>query len=257
MIDPILKAIRHLLSSESFGCRVALVTGPDAFASAVLDVSGNVLAGGIPGQYAEQIVADAGKLMAVERSATLRYDNTEAYFEVIAPRPRLLIFGAVHIAQAMLPMARSLGFTVSISDARAAFISAERFPEADELLTGWPGDIAESLRLDARTFVVILSHDARYEDPLWPLLLPSPVRYIGAMGSRKTSAARAKRLTDAGYPSETIGRIHGPVGLDIGARTPAEVAVAILGELTGVRYAAGSVPNTHGLPVRLGKAEYL
>jgi len=254
---PMLAAVRHLVDSDEFGCRIVMVSGPDQFASAVIDADGGYITGRLPAHLAGGLVADAVTLMSVERTTTVRYGDEEAFFEVIAPRPKLLVFGAVHIAQALVPMAQMMGFEVSVSDARPAFITADRFPDADELLTGWPGDLSDRLAFDRRTFVVILSHDARYEDPLWPMLLDSPVRYIGAMGSRKTAAARSERLLAAGYPAEAVDRIHGPIGIDIGAVTPSEIAVSILAELTASRYGSGSDLELVGQVQRLTKSEYL
>ena len=255
--DPALAAVRHLVDSDQFGCRIVMVSGPNLFASAVVDADGGYITGRLPERLAGSLVSDAITLMAVERTTTVRYGDEEAFFEVIVLRPKLLVFGAVHVAQALVPMAQLMGFDVSVSDARPAFITGDRFPEADELLAGWPGDLEDRLVFDRRTFVVILSHDARYEDPLWPLLLDSPVRYIGAMGSKKTAAARRERLIAEGYPAEAVDRIHGPIGLDIGAVTPAEIAVSILAELTASRYGSGSDLELVGEIHRLAKSEYL
>lgn len=253
----VLAAVRHLVDAAQFGCRIIMVSGPDQFASAVVDADGGYITGRLPERLAGSLVADAVTLMSVERTTTVRYGEEEAFFEVIAPRPKLLVFGAVHVAQALVPMARMMGFEVSVSDARPAFITSDRFPEADELLAGWPGDLGDRLMFDRRTFVVILSHDARYEDPLWPVVLGSPVRYIGAMGSRKTAAARRERLLAEGHPVEAVDRIHGPIGIDIGAVTPAEIAVSILAELTASRYGSGSDLELIGEVQRLTKSEYL
>ena len=254
---PVLAAVRHLVDSDQFGCRVVMVSGPDQFGSAVIDEDGGYITGRLPERLAGSLVSDAIALMSVERTTTVRYGDEEAYFEVIAPRPKLLVFGAVHVAQTLVPMAQLMGFEVSVSDARPAFITADRFPDADELLAGWPGDLGDRLVFDRRTFVVILSHDARYEDPLWPMLLNSPVRYIGAMGSRKTAAARRERLLADGYPAEAVDRIHGPIGIDIGAVTPSEIAVSILAELTASRYGSGSDLELIGQVQRITKSEYL
>ncbi len=254
---PVLAAVRHLVDSDQFGCRIVMVSGPDRFTSAVVDADGGYITGHLPERLAGDLVADAITLMSVERTTTVRYGDEEAFFEVIAPRPKLLVFGAVHVAQALVPMAQLMGFDVSVSDARPAFITDDRFPDADELLAGWPGDLGDRLVFDRRTFVVILSHDARYEDPLWPMLLDSPVRYIGAMGSKKTAKARRERLLAEGYPSAAVDRIHGPIGIDIGAVTPAEIAVSILAELTASRYGSGSDLGLVGELQRLTKSEYL
>ena len=125
---------------------------------------------------------------------TLTYGTNEIYIESLVPRPHLVVFGAVHIAQELVPMAKRLGFHVVVSDARAAFTTSERFPDADSLLIGWPDQI--DLVFDRRTYVVVLSHDARFEDPLWPLVLKAPVaihRGNGQLENRTTSTREVAR----------------------------------------------------------------
>lgn len=256
--EPTLAALRHLVEGEEFGCRVVVTDGGDITHTAVLDGDGGFITGSVPDRLTGPVVSDAVSLMDVERTVTLGYeDGVEVFYDVVAPPPRLLVFGAVHVAQALVPMARLLGFGVTVADARPAFVTRDRFPDADRLLVGWPGDIRDELAFDRRTFVVVLSHDARYEDPLWPLVLPSNARYIGAMGSRKTAAARAERLANLGYDQEAIDRINGPVGIDIGAVTPAEIAVSILAEIVAERYGSDSDLELVGRPVRLTKGEHL
>jgi xanthine dehydrogenase accessory factor len=138
-----------------------------------------------------------------------------------------------------------------VADPRPAFVTAERFPEANELRVGWPDAVVDSSSFDTRTFVVVLTHDRRFEDPLWPIVLPTEVRYIGAMGSAKTTAARRERLIASGFTADQVDRIHGPIGLDIGSRSAGEVAIAILGEMISQRYLHDQEPRLEGRRVRL------
>jgi xanthine dehydrogenase accessory factor len=245
-------AVRRLVESERLGAKLTVVAGDGIGTAAVLDRELGIVAGTVP--LADLVSEDALVLIDREQSATLLYDGgVEIFVEVIAPRPRLLIFGAVHIAQELAVIAARLGYHVTVSDARPVFTTRDRFPGVDELLVGWPGDLVEQLNFDRRTFVVVLSHDARFEDPLWPMVHGTPVRYIGAMGSRKTAAARRARLAEAGWTDQELDRIHGPIGIDIGADSPGEIAVSILAEMTAVRYGADVEPQLVGVPQRLGK----
>ncbi|MGH8871939.1 MAG: XdhC family protein [Acidimicrobiia bacterium] len=251
MTSPVLDATRKLIDEDAFGVVVTVIAGPDPGAKAVLDARGEVLGGGLPDSLSDKARADAAVLMAREKSTTLAYGDEELFFEVLTPRPRLFVFGAVHIAQELVQHASLLGFHTIVADPRPAFVTKDRFPEADELRVGWPHDVVDASSFDARTFVVVLTHDRRFEDPLWPLLLPTDVRYIGAMGSAKTSASRRDRLRASGFTTDQVDRIHGPIGLDIGSTSAGEVAIAILGEMISVRYRHDEEPRLEGRPVRL------
>ncbi len=146
--------------------------------------------------------------------------------------PRLIVVGAVHIAQALVPMAAITGFQVTVLDPREGFATAERFPGA-ELLKEWPDEAMDALDPDRRTAVVALTHDPRIDDPALVAALGSDAFYLGALGSRKTQGARTERLAALGFSEESLARIHGPVGLPIGARTPEEIAVAVLAQVIG------------------------
>ena len=146
--------------------------------------------------------------------------------------PRLIIVGAVHIAQALAPMAEIAGFSVTIVDPREGFATAERFPGAI-LVREWPDRVLAGVDPDARTALVALTHDPKIDDPALIAALDSDAFYIGALGSRKTQAARRRRLAEHDFPEESLDRIHGPVGLPIGALKPEEIAVAVLAEVIG------------------------
>ncbi|MFW8637222.1 XdhC family protein [Cribrihabitans pelagius] len=160
-------------------------------------------------------------------------DDGETFVAVHNPPLRLIVVGAVHIAQALVPMARLAGYDPVIIDPRAAFASPERFP-GEELLDDWPDEAVARLGLDARSALVLLTHDPKLDDPALHAGLLGDVFYIGALGSKRTHAQRLERLGAAGFSEPQMARIHGPIGLDIGAAGPAEIAVSILAEITAV-----------------------
>ena len=178
-------------------------------------------------------VAEANTLLVSGRS-TLLAAGDRLFARAYVPSPRLLIVGAVHIAQALAPMAAAAGFEVIVIDPRGAFASAERFPGV-QLCDEWPDEALTRLGLDAATALVALSHDPKLDDPALELALPSKLFYIGALGSRRTHEKRLERLRAAGL-GELTGRIHSPIGLNLGGRAPAEIAVSILAEVIQVRY---------------------
>jgi xanthine dehydrogenase accessory factor len=167
-------------------------------------------------------------------SSATRTDET-TFVEHFAPPPVLMIFGAVDTGQALCRMAKQVGFTTIVSDARAKFATPERLPDADELVVGWPAMAYERHEIDDATYVVVLTHDPRFDEPALGPALRSDAPYIGALGSRRAQATRRERLLNAGYTDDEISRIRGPLGLDIGAVTPAETAVSILAEILAVR----------------------
>jgi xanthine dehydrogenase accessory factor len=247
------QAIQGLLDSESLGSVVTVVTGPRLGEKAVVDSDGMIVAGSIPDGIRSDVLADAVTLMGHEQHRALEYGEHSVFIETLAPPPDLLIFGAVHIGQALASFGTQMGYRVTVVDSRAPFVTEERFPTAHRLLVGWPRDLIDQLTFDRRTWVAVLSHDPRHETPPLEAALKADTRYIGAMGSRRTHALRVERLTELGFAEEEIARIHSPIGLDIGAETPQEVAVSILAEMTMIRYGAGSGLSLRGTEGRVHK----
>ncbi len=160
-------------------------------------------------------------------------DDGQTFVAIHNPPLRLIIVGAVHIAQALVPMARVAGYDPMLVDPRDSFASSARFP-GEFIVQDWPDDGVVGLGLDRRTALVLLSHDPKLDDPALVQALASEVFYIGALGSRRTHATRVERLRNAGFDDAQLARIHGPIGLDIGAAGPAEIALSILAEMTQV-----------------------
>lgn len=169
-------------------------------------------------------------------SARTSAESDGWFYHVVSPPDRLLVIGAVHIAVPLVRFAKSLDFEVVVVDPRSALATAERFPDApDRMVVAWPDDALPSLGLDASTYAVVLTHDPKIDDVALVHLLRSPVAYIGALGSRATQRKRRAFLLEEGLSEAEINRIHGPVGLNIGARSPEEIALAIMAEIIQVR----------------------
>jgi len=179
----------------------------------------------------DDALAAAREALAKDRSGMI---GETLFAQIITPSPRLFIVGAVHIAQAMAPMAVLLGYEVTIIDPRRAFATDQRFPTVT-LTSEWPDEALKRLKPDRRSAIVTLSHDPKLDDPALHVALASPAFYIGALGSRKTTASRAARLAEQGFDEAAIARIHGPVGLRIAAVSAPEIAVSILAEMTSRR----------------------
>ena len=186
-----------------------------------------VKGGGIAGDpLAEQL--DGALRMGKSRSVEV--DGRGYFLTVQVPPVRILCIGAVHISQALAPMARLADFDLTIVDPRTAFATPERFPDV-HLIAEWPQDVLPDLRIDRYTGVCLLTHDPKIDDPALIAALRADCFYIGALGSRKTHAKRVERMMAEGFSQEDLSRIHAPIGLDIGSVSPAEIAVSVLGEI--------------------------
>jgi len=180
---------------------------------------------------ADPLAADLDKHLRMNKSAMIEADGKKLFLNVYAPTARLLIVGAVHISQALAPLAASLGYEVTVVDPRTAFASPERFPDVP-VVAEWPDVALPPLNVDRYTAFVALTHDPKIDDPALLHALSRDCFYIGALGSRKTHGRRLDRLKEQGATDAGLARIHAPIGLNIGAVSPAEIAVSIMAEIT-------------------------
>ena len=221
--------------------------------------AGEGIQGSLGSSRADDAVADDARgLLATGRTETLHYgpegqrrgEGMAVFVSSYAPRPRMLVFGAIDFAAAMSRMGAYLGYAVTVCDARPVFATAARFPDADEVVVAWPhkylaAEVAAG-RIDSRTVVCVLTHDPKFDVPAIVASLDTEVGYLGAMGSRRTHAERTARLKEAGLTDEQLDRVMAPIGIDIGARTPAETAVSICAQIIADRTGRRARPLSEG-----------
>ena len=164
-----------------------------------------------------------------------RMEEVTVFIQSFAPPPRMYVFGAIDFASAVARIGKHMGYRVTVCDARAVFATRDRFPTADEVVVAWPDEFLKTAEVDKRTVICVLTHDPKFDVPVLVEALKTPAGYIGAMGSRRTHNNRTARLKEEGITDEELSRISSPVGLDIGARTPEETAVAIAAEIIALR----------------------
>ena len=209
---------------------VALVTALEGGAQSLVYADGDSTGESLPDAVAEA----ARDALRADQSRQVEEGGETWFVHVHNPPARMVIVGAVHITQALAGMAETAGYDVIVCDPRRAFADDARFP-AIEVSTEWPDDALNRLVPDHRTAIVTLTHDPKIDDPALEVAVRAPVFYIGALGSRRTHGKRLERLREKGFSDDELGRIHAPIGLAIGARSPAEIAVSIMAEVTQVR----------------------
>ncbi|QTE28225.1 XdhC family protein [Pengzhenrongella sicca] len=242
--DPTADRLRAAVRGEAVG--VATRIDPvDAASAARLDA-----------EVAARLDAELSERIDAELAARVRHGGTalrslecggapvEVFFEVTSAPPRLIILGAMEFSAALAPAARALGYRVTVCDPRALFASPARFPGVD-LVVAWPTTYLAQTPIDERTAVCVLSHDARFDAEAVAIALASPAGYVGAMGSRRTHDRRVASLRERGVPEESIARLRSPIGLDLGASTPAETAISIVAEILTSR-----TPSRTATPLR-------
>lgn len=224
-----IEILNRLLRDRNAKTPVALATNLASGEQAL--VYGAGAEGDLAGNAA--VCAAARDAMRDDKSGTATLPDGDVFIHVFNPALRFIIVGAVHIAQPLARMAALADYDVTVVDPRGSFATDDRFPGV-ALNDGWPDEAMAELRPDRRTAVVTLTHDPKLDDPALAVAIRSEAFYIGALGSRKTHAARVERLKADGFTDAELGRIHGPVGLSLGGRSPAEIAVAILAQITTV-----------------------
>lgn len=233
-------ALAEALAAEQPAATATLIAGAGRVGAKLLVRPGGAALGALGPELDEAAVArDALDMLARGESGVRGYagaaGESQVFIESYPAPPTMFIVGAVHIAIPLVMFARALGFRTVVIDARGVFATPERFAHADELISAWP-DEALAGRLNSSSFVVLLTHDPKLDDPALKVALPSPARYVGALGSPKTHAKRVERLRADGLAEEQIARLHAPVGLKIGAATPEEIAVSIIAEVVAARH---------------------
>jgi xanthine dehydrogenase accessory factor len=222
-----LVALATVLAGPQVGARLLLWPGGaslGALGDAALDDA-------VRARAAELLVALRGERATFPAT----HGQADVFIAIEAPPPKLVIVGAVHIAVALVTFGKTLGYHTVVVDPRTAFAAPARFAHADRLVAGWPDVVLPTLGIDESTCIVVLTHDAKIDDPGLCYACRSPARYIGALGSRRTHAARVERLLEAGLSVDEVDRIHAPIGLTIGAQRPEEIAVAIMAEIVATR----------------------
>src|SRR5438128_1950066 len=237
--------LKDLLNKEK-GAALATVVRGEEFVGAKLLVFPDKSTHGTLGSEAldDLVVEDAVRAIWTGGAGTHTYAVEEpagalafdVFIEGFPPPPTLVIVGAGHIAIPLTTFAKTLNYRVVVIDARAAFATRERFPHADELIVEWPDEVLEKMDLNPSTSVAVLTHDPKFDEPTLKVVLSRNVGYVGAIGSRKTKEERDERLKKQGLTDEQLSRIHGPIGLNIGATSPEEMALAIMAEIVATRH---------------------
>jgi len=226
----LVERIASLVESGGRGVLFTVVAGDGIGGKLLVPEDGEPFGDGPP-----ELAAHAAELQRGARNRLVELDGRTVFAEVYGPAPRLFAYGAVDTAEALCRAARLLGWRTIVADARGAFATRERIPSADELLVAWPDEAYAQVRPDHQTAIVVLTHDDKFDEPALRGALETEAFYVGALGSRRNQEQRRARLLEAGVGEDALERIHGPIGLDIGADTQQETALSILGEILAIR----------------------
>jgi xanthine dehydrogenase accessory factor len=231
------RALREILMEEKTAVTVTVIRGTaDLLGREMLVEEDGSVTGSLSGELNQQAIEMAREILTQgESRRAMLNEDIEVFAEVILPPPTLIAVGGVHITIALMALAKTLGYRTVVIDPRSAFGNAERFPNVDRLIQLWPDEAFEEIPLTRSTAVAMLTHDPKLDDPALKIALPSPAFYVGALGSKTTQAKRRQRLLEDGMTDEQLNRLHGPIGLKIGAGTPEEIAMSIMAEVVAAR----------------------
>ena len=229
--------LRKILVEERPAVLVTMVRGPAALLGREIIVGDGGSSIGTISDELDPLVWEQARehLLQGESSRVQLMDDVEVFFEVILPPPTLIAVGGVHITIALMALAKTLGYRTVVIDPRSAFGNEERFPNVDQLIQLWPQEAFQQIPITRSTAIAMLTHDPKLDDPALKIALPSSAFYIGALGSKTTQAKRRQRLLDEGLTEGQLNRLHGPIGLKIGAGTPEEIAMSIMAEIVAAR----------------------
>lgn len=238
IVDQELIALATVVAGSGVGCQLLVWPGGQTLGDL-----------GSP-RLNQRAALHAEKLIPDRQSARKIFDSDSAavdvFFEVVAPPLRLVVVGAVHVAEHLIRLARELEFETVIVDPRAAFLEQERFAGADQRIGTWPQEALQQVGIDESTFVAVLSHDPKIDLPAIESALRSPARYIGVLGSKKSHQKRLSILREAGFSDQDLERLHAPIGLDLGGRRAVEIALAIAAQMVAVQHGRTGAPKNAG-----------
>ncbi len=232
---PVYPVLIQAIQQEHLVAMVTVIQGEEAGRKMLIWSDGRTMGHLGNASLDAEVVQWARRQLSRQESAWRTFEQTTLFVDVFSPPPRLIIIGGVHIAISLVALAKVLGFFTIVIDPRSAFLTRERFPQADQLLQAWPQDVLPSLNINENTFLVALSHDEKLDHPALQIGLSSPACYVGVLGSRKTIPKRLADLRERGVSEQQLSRLRAPVGLPLGAIEPEEIALSILAEMVTVR----------------------
>jgi len=232
LADEHYEPVRDAAAGRRALAMATVVSGAEELIGRKLWLRDDGTTGGSLPEPAAVLVRDALASGASRRAAIA---GSEVFLDVLMPPPRLVVVGGVHIAIPLVALARTLGFETIVVDPREAFASAARFPHADRIVSKWPDRALEEIRPDPSTAVAVLAHDPKLDDPALMIALRSPAYYVGALGSSRTQEKRQARLREAGLSEDALARLYAPIGLDLGGRSPEEIALAVMAQIVAAR----------------------